>query len=319
MIDVSVIIPAFQRTEWLEKAVRSLFLQDYDKARYEIIVVDSSPDDANRRLLEDLRRFAPCALSFHSKRPEGPGPSRNLGARTGQGRFLAFIDSDCQAHPSWLTESLPSFDDPSVGLVQGKTLPDPNGRLGVLTWYPHNEREYFVYECTNILYRREAFEQASGFPPDLHPASLKPLGGEDVELAWNVKRLGWKSRFADRSVVYHEVVQVGLWKWIFSKQMYAWPLLARKFPELREFFFARYFWDRSQALVLTAWLGVALAPLTYWSLVLTVPYVSLRLATPSLSFPGPLRPLRILPWLARDTVFLLTLLAGSIRFRSLLL
>jgi len=70
---------------------------------------------------------------------------------------------------------------------------------------------------------------------------------------------------------------------------------------------------------LEAWLGVALTPVTYWSLLLAVPYVSLRLATPSRSFPGPLRPLRILPWLARDTMFLVTLLAGSVRFRSLLL
>lgn len=319
MIEVSIIIPAFQRTEWLRKAILSVFAQDFDTQRYEIIVVDSSPDDANRKLAEQLQPQAPCAFSFHTKPAEGPGPSRNLGAGLARGRFLAFMDSDCQAHPSWLRQSLPPFDDSRVGLVQGKTLPDPQGRLGVLTWYPHNEKEYFVYECTNIVYRREAFEQAGGFPGDLHPSAYKPMGGEDVELAWNVKRLGWQSHFAELSVVYHEVVQVSLWRWIFKKHMYIWPLLARKFPELRSFFYARYFWDRSQALVFTAWTGVALAPISYWTLVLTIPYTVFRLAPPSKSLPGPLRPLRIVPWLARDTMFLLTLIAGSIRHRSLLL
>jgi cellulose synthase/poly-beta-1,6-N-acetylglucosamine synthase-like glycosyltransferase len=316
---VSVIIPAYKRTDWLRKAVVSVLAQDFDPARYEVIVVDSSPDDRNRVMVEELQATAQGRLSFYAKAPEGPGPSRNLGARHARGRLLAFMDSDCQPAPSWLRESLAAFDTPEVGLVQGKTLPDPEGRLGVLTWYPHNEREYFVYECTNVMYRREAFEQAGGFSADIDPHSLKGMGGEDVALAWSVKRLGWKSRFAERSIVYHEVVQVTLGQWIFEKRLFIWPQLARAFPELRAFFFARYFWDRSQAMVLAAWIGVAGSWFTPWALVFASPYVMGRLSTPSVSFPGVLRPLRVVPWLVRDTIFLLTLIAGSIRYRSVLL
>jgi hypothetical protein len=93
----------------------------------------------------------------------------------------------------------------------------------------------------------------------------------------------------------------------------------KKFPELRPFFVARYFWDAAQALLALALVGWGLSWFTRWALVLALPYAVYRCAPSSRSFPGPLRPLRILPYLARDLVSLGLLLGGSIRHRSLLL
>jgi glycosyltransferase involved in cell wall biosynthesis len=316
---VSVVVPAYGRTDLLSKAIVSLIDQDFDPDEYEVIVVDSSPDDGNRQAVEQLQASARCPLRCVVKPPEGPGPSRNLGAAQARGSFFAFIDSDCRADPQWLRRTLAAFE-PGVGLVQGKTLPDPAGRLGVFTHYPLVERESFVYECTNIVYRRDAFEQAGGFPGDLHPEAQHPLGGEDVELAWTVKRLGWRSRFADDSIVYHEVLPISIWRWLFVKQLFIWPYLAGRYPELRQFFVGRYLWDTAQALYLCALAGVLLAWLaTPWMLLLGAPYAAHRGLARSASFPGPLRPLRIVPYIARDSVWFLLLAAGSLRWRSLLL
>jgi glycosyltransferase involved in cell wall biosynthesis len=316
---VSVVIPAYQRTELLSKAIVSLIGQDFDPAAYEIIVVDGSPDDANRKLVERLQESARCALRFYGKKPEGPGPSRNLGARNARGEFVAFMDSDCRADAQWLRRSLAAFEE-GVGLVQGKTLPDPGGRFGVFTHYPVVERESFIYECTNIVYRRTAFEQAGGFPADLNPVASHPMGGEDVELGWTVRRLGWRTKFADTSIVYHEVLPISVWRWLFVKQLFIWPYLAGRYPELRQFFVAGYLWDRTQALYLCALAGVLLAwAATPWALGLCVPYALHHASVRSKSFPGALRPLRLLPYLVRDTVWFLLLAAGSVRWRSVLL
>lgn len=315
---VSVVIPVYGRTESLRKAVVSLFAQDLGAHELEIIVVDSSPDDANERLVRELAMGAPFPLCFFRKSPEGPGPSRNLGAREARAGFLAFMDSDCQAHPQMLRHSLAAFEA-GVGIVQGKTLPDPEGRLGALTWYPMNEKEYFVYECTNIVYRREAFEAAGGFLPDPTPLARRGLGGEDVTLAWTVRRNGWQTRFAAESIVYHEVVQVSFWEWIYQRRLYLWPGLVRRFPELRGYLPGRYFFDRAQVFLVLGLAGACLAVLSPWSLVLGLPYAALRGSPRSRNFPGPLRPLRILPFLARDFVSLAILLVGSARYRSLLL
>jgi len=315
---VSVVIPTYGRPGLVRKAILSVLGQDLPKDEYELIVVDSSLDDRNRRLVDELQAQAPCALRCYAKPPEGPGPSRNLGARQARADVIAFMDSDCQAHPGWLRASLAAFG-PGVGIVQGKTLPDPAGRLGVFTWYPMNEEEYFVYECTNILYLREAFERAGGFVADATPLAETPLGGEDVELAWTVKRAGWQSRFAPESIVYHEVVPVSPWRWLVARRLVVWPRLVGRFPELRRFLVGRYFWDAGQALLAPALAGAALAWATPWALLLAAPYAVYRGGPSSRSFPGPLRPLRILPYLARDLVSLVLLLVGSLRHRCLVL
>lgn len=316
---VSVIVPTYRRSQFVANAVRSLFALDYPREDYEVIVVDSSPDTDNLDLLRGLAADAPCAFTFLHKQAEGPGPSRNLGAARARGRFLAFMDSDCQAHPDWLRHSLAAFQ-PDTGIVQGKTLPDPHAKLGVLTHYPMNEHEYFVYECTNIIYRRSAFEQAGGFPRDQHPNALRPLGGEDVTLAWTVKRNGWSSRFAADSIVYHEVIPVSLWRWVVPWRLSIWPKLVAQFPELRQFFVARYFWDPAQALLALGVAGGTLATtLSGWGLVLALPYLVYRAYPKSRSFPGLLRPLRVLPYLARDSASMILLVTGSLRYRCLLL
>ncbi|HBY58846.1 MAG TPA: hypothetical protein DEH78_03430, partial [Solibacterales bacterium] len=240
------------------------------------------------------------------------------GAAAGRGSWIAFMDSDCFAAPGWLRNSIAAIED-GVGLVQGKTLPDPEGKPGVFTWCPETLSENVVYECTNILYRREAFEQAGGFPADLTPDNTRPLGGEDMMMGWGVKRLGWRSNFAPQSIVYHEVAPMPKWLWFADFRLLLWPEVVARFPEMRSRLYGRYFWDRAQALLTLAFLGAGLAFVSPWFLALAGPYLYLRCSPRSKSFPGPLRPLRAVPWIVRDTAFMIILLVGSVRARALLI
>ena len=85
-VNVSVVIPAYGRTELLVKAARSALAQDLASAEFEVIVVDSSPDEANAKAMAALADESNGILRWFTKPAEGPGPSRNLGARTGPAR-----------------------------------------------------------------------------------------------------------------------------------------------------------------------------------------------------------------------------------------
>ena len=73
---VSVVIPAYRRRDLLHKTLLSLFQQDLDSQEYEVLVVDSSPDDQNIVLVQELATQSPCyylgCLSL--KNPRGPRP-----------------------------------------------------------------------------------------------------------------------------------------------------------------------------------------------------------------------------------------------------
>ncbi len=319
-IIVTAVIPAYNRPDRLRRAVASLLAQDLDPATYEVMVVDSSPNENNREMVEAMRSEAKCRLECLRKKPEGPGPSRNLGALTGTGPFIAFMDSDCEAAPEWLREGVAAFQsDARIGIVQGKTLPEPGIPHHIFNFYIEVTEESFVYETANIFYRREAFLESGGFSHDLHPDRQKPMGGEDIDLGWRVKKLGWKSTFAERALVYHAVERISFWTWLVLKQLYVFPMLVRKHPELRRFFYGRYFYNEAQALLALAMSGAIAA---FWSplaLLLTLPYIVRRSMEPSKTLRGPMRLLRTLIYVPRDVAAFFVLLAGSVRFRALLI
>jgi len=315
---VSVVIPTFGDPENVRRAVRSAMNQDLPPDQYEIIVVDSSPDDRVVRTVEALRPGARCALRVLTKPAEGPGPSRNLGAGAARGEVIALMDSDCIATPGWLRFGLAAFGE-RVGLVQGRTLPVPDVPLGIFTWYVRVEQENHIYEAANLFYCKTAFAQAGGFDTAFNDAAEHVMGGEDVDLAWRVKRLGWTSRFSAEALVYHEVQRLPFLRWVYIRRHYIWPLVARRVPEIRAFFWMRWFFDRHQAALLPALIGAVWAVWIPAALLLAVPYIISRGSEPTRTLRGPLRIVRVAAYSLRDVASLFLLVAGSVRFRTLVL
>ncbi len=317
---VTVVVPAYGRTALLKTAVESLHDQDLPGEEYEVIVVDSSPDDRNQQMVDSLRVPSGCSVTCLRKSAEGPGPSRNLGARSGRAPVIAFMDSDCQAGRGWLRAGLAAFDD-GVGIVQGKVLPVPGAPHNIFNRTLRVEAESFLYETANIFYRRDAFEQAGGFPAsELSPNALFPFGGEDVALAWGVKRAGWQTRFSAEALVLHVVFRITPWQWLVDKHMYICPRIVRDFPETRRFFYRSYFFDRVQAALVLGLVSAAAAVLSSgWAGVGILPYLWVRGSEPTVALRGPLRLLRVGFYLPRDLISLALLAAGSLRFRALLL
>ena len=52
--DISVVVPTYKRPAMLERCLASILTQDYDPARFEIIVCDDGPDDATRATVERI-------------------------------------------------------------------------------------------------------------------------------------------------------------------------------------------------------------------------------------------------------------------------
>ena len=97
---VSVIVPAHNEEEYINKCLSSLKFQDYPKDKYEIIVVDNDSQDRT----QDIARQFNVKLIFQDTGPVGA--VRNAGAKQAKGELLAFIDADCTAPVDWLSKGV---------------------------------------------------------------------------------------------------------------------------------------------------------------------------------------------------------------------
>jgi len=101
MIDVSVIIPTFNRLKDLELALDSVFGQA--SVRLECIVVDDGSTDGTVESIRD--RYSDQNLVIIEKQSRsGPQASRNLGIVRAQGEFVTFLDSDDYFEPNTLAD-----------------------------------------------------------------------------------------------------------------------------------------------------------------------------------------------------------------------
>jgi glycosyltransferase involved in cell wall biosynthesis len=97
---VSVVIPAFNRAAYLERALESVFVQS--RAPKEVIVVDDGSTDGTSEMM--ARRF-PETICLRTKR-RGVSAARNLGIRSARGDWIALLDSDDEWLPSKLERQL---------------------------------------------------------------------------------------------------------------------------------------------------------------------------------------------------------------------
>ena len=94
MLDVSVIVPVFNRSKLLKRALDSVFSQSL-LPRQVIVVDDGSTDDS----IEFLRSYRPTAVSVISQENAGVSRARNAGIAASTHEWIAFLDSDDEWHP----------------------------------------------------------------------------------------------------------------------------------------------------------------------------------------------------------------------------
>lgn len=113
---ISVIIPTYNRAQFLREAIRSVKAQTY--TNYELIVVDDgSTDDTPQVCRDEQVTYIPI---FHCGLP---GQVRNVGALQATGEWLAFLDADDLWLESKLAKQLAYFkENPAIMLCHTREI-----------------------------------------------------------------------------------------------------------------------------------------------------------------------------------------------------
>ena len=100
MPKVSVIIPTYNRAEYLPDAIDSVLAQTFRD--FEVIIIDDGSTDNTREIIEKyIKRYPQIIRPFYQMN-SGASVARNKGIEEARGEYIAFLDSD----DVWLSKKL---------------------------------------------------------------------------------------------------------------------------------------------------------------------------------------------------------------------
>ena len=199
----SIIVPAYRSEATIARSLRTLLAQDFHD--YEVIVVDSSPDDRTEGL---VRGQFPQTRYLHSRERLLPHAARNRGVDLARGETLVFTDPDIYAPVDWLSRLVSAHERLGGAVAGGLAC---HGRrwveLGMHMckfdpWLPGgSERRIDISPTANMACLRSVWAAAGGF------TEQSMLG--DALLSWRLTQMGVPIWFVPEAVVEHH--HMGTW------------------------------------------------------------------------------------------------------------
>jgi GT2 family glycosyltransferase len=209
MLQVSIVLPTYNRLSRLKQVVSALENQTYPHAAFDVIVIADGCVDGTVEYLQTLK--TPLHLTYIASDNRGVAAARNRGIQEATGEYIVFIDDDVVPAPQLLAEHMRVHKEhPDEVVVLGPMLTPPDFRMrpwvrweqAMLVkqyhdmqtgrWQP-TARQFYT---GNASLARRHLVSAGGFDETFRRA-------EDVELAYRLEEQGLRFIFNPDAVGYH--------------------------------------------------------------------------------------------------------------------
>ncbi|MBQ9983266.1 MAG: glycosyltransferase [Lachnospiraceae bacterium] len=210
---VSIVIPVYNQFTYTYYCLQSI-LENSDNVSYEIIIADDVSNDLTTRLSEVVENIN----VVRNKENQRFLRNCNNAAQYAKGEYILFLNNDTQVQENWLQPLVDLIErDDTIGMV-GSKLIYPDGTLqeaGGIIWgngnawnygngqNPANPEFNYVKEVdyisgAAIMIRTSLWREIGGFDEYFAPAYC-----EDSDLAFEVRKHGYKLMYQPLSVVVH--------------------------------------------------------------------------------------------------------------------
>lgn len=210
---VSIIIPVYNQFHYTYNCIKSI-INHTRGIKYEVILADDVSTDKTKEIesiIENLK-------VIHNKKNLGFLLNCNNAAKFAKGKYIHFLNNDTSVQRGWLTNLLNLIEsDEKIGMV-GSKLVYPDGLLqeaGGIFWNDASAWNYgrgkspmsaefnYVKEVdyisgASILLPTALWNEIGGFDERFAPAYY-----EDSDLAFEVRKHGYKVVYQPESVVVH--------------------------------------------------------------------------------------------------------------------
>jgi len=207
----SVIIPLYNKSPYIEKAIRSVADQSYQN--FELIVIDDGSNDDGMKVVESLFALLNPPLGgwkVITQKNAGVSVTRNNGVKLAQYKYVAFLDADDWWEPTFLQEMKTLIDEFPEARIYGcnyyfvKNKALRIAPLGLDSEFKRGLINYLKVYCKtlcmpltsiSVVIPKSVFEKEKGFKP-----SLKL--GEDFDL-WVRIATKYPVAFLNRPLAYY--------------------------------------------------------------------------------------------------------------------
>ncbi len=194
-MDISIIVPTYNRKERLKDCLDSLFAQDYPPESFEVIVVDDGSGDGTKELLQRLSGER-INLRYFFQAHKGPAAARNLGIMQARASIIGFTDNDCLVRKDWAKNMVACHKQQKDAAVVGgavrvdlsniKAAVSQSLSDGAVKTVINGRPEVIFFPTCNVSFKKEclngdSFNEQFGFP-----------AGEDLDFSWRLYKKGMK-------------------------------------------------------------------------------------------------------------------------------
>lgn len=164
---ISVIIPTYNRRDFLKEAIRSVLEQSFRD--FELIVVDDGSKDGTHEMIQ--REFSGL-LTYLYQENQGVSRARNRGLQVAQGEFVAFLDSDDLWLPRKLERQVAFMQSnpdaqicytDEIWIRRGVRVNPKKKHAKYSGWIYPRCLPLCIISPSSALMRRELLEQVGGF------------------------------------------------------------------------------------------------------------------------------------------------------------
>ncbi len=209
MLDVSIIVPTYNRRASVSRLLQALNEQTYPLDRIEVLVIDDGSDDGTPDM---LRTFTTNYVLRVLEQPhQGPAEARNLGVANATSDLVLFLDDDVVPCQELIAIHLATHaaEGPKAVVIGPMMPPRDWARSPWVQWeeeklqsqydamlageWSATERQFYT---ANSSLERALFRVAGGFDARFKRA-------EDVELGYRLRNLGARFIFMPSADVLH--------------------------------------------------------------------------------------------------------------------
>lgn len=234
-MDISVIIPTYNRAKYIGLTIKSFIKQNYPKNDFEIIISDNNSTDNTKTIIQGIiDNNKDFNIRYLFEERQGVHFARNTAAKASNGDVLYFTDDDMIADRNLLKSIMDIYkNNRKVAVCTGRVLPrwkckppkwvrrcmnnaylslNDQGDKIVITDY-----DWCTFSCHEAILRN-VFFQTNGF----HIENTKGnwLGDGETGLNKEIEKKGYYFAYTGKAITRHIIPKARMTQDYLNKRMY---------------------------------------------------------------------------------------------------